>query len=135
MVHRSSSCYTMVAVLFLLTTLASCGGTTLGDAGARPHDVEIVPDAGQLGPNAFSPPSAVISLASQSTVTWYNGDLSSYGGTLGTVHHIKSDDGTTFDSGTFAPDRTFQATFTTPGTYTYHCEIHPAMTGTVTVNP
>jgi plastocyanin len=97
--------------------------------------VEIVRDAPLLGPNAFSPPTAVISLSSQSMVTWYNADFSTYGGALGTTHHLKSDDGTTFDSGLLAPNGTFHATFTAPGTYPYHCEIHTGMTGTVTVNP
>jgi plastocyanin len=134
MVHRSSSGQSACAVLLLLTAMASCSGTTLTDGGP-PHDVKIVADAGALGPNAFSPPGAVISLSSQDVVTWYNADFSAYGGPLGTSHHIKSDDGTTFDSGTLAPYGTFQATFTTPGTYAYHCEFHPEMTGTVTVNP
>ena len=135
MVHRSSRWQTAGAVLVLLAAMASCSGTTLGDGGGPPHDVEIVPNAGGLGPNAFSPPGAVISLASQGVVTWYNADFSTYGGPLGTSHHLKSDDGTTFDSGTLAPYGTFQATFTAPGSYAYHCEFHPEMTGTVTVNP
>jgi plastocyanin len=134
MVHRSSSWLPAGAILVLLTAMASCSGTTLGE-GEGPHDVEILPNAGGLGPNAFSPPGAVISLASQNAVTWYNADFAGYGGPLGTAHHLKSDDGTTFDSGTLAPYGTFQATFTAPGTYTYHCEFHPEMTGTITVNP
>src|SRR5579875_243718 len=34
---------------------------------------------------------------------------------------------------TIAPGATFSFTFTTPGTYTYHCTIHPFMHGTVVV--
>jgi plastocyanin len=134
MVDRGSRWSAAVALLVLLTAMASCSGSTLGE-GEGPHDVEILPDAGALGPNAFSPPSAVISLASQNMVTWYNADFAGYGGPLGTAHHLKSDDGTTFDSGTLAPNGTFHATFSAPGTYAYHCEFHPEMTGTVTVNP
>src|SRR5262245_31812980 len=106
MVHRSSSWQTAGAVLLLLS-LTSCGGSGLGNDGGVPaHDIEILPDARDLGPNAFTPPDADISLASQTEVTWYNADFSGYGGLLGTVHHLKSDDGTTFDSGMLAPNET-----------------------------
>jgi plastocyanin len=136
MVHRSLSWRATVATLFLVPVMTACSGSPNGsDAGVPPHDVEIVFDAPQQGPNAFSPPDAVISLASQNTVTWYNADLSLYGGAAGTTHHLKSDDGTTFDSGLLAPNGVFQATIAVPGTYAYHCEIHPGMTGSVTVNP
>ena len=30
-------------------------------------------------------------------------------------------------------DETFSYTFSTPGTYTYHCKLHPHMTGTIIV--
>jgi len=33
------------------------------------------------------------------------------------------------------PGGNFQHTFATAGTYPYHCSIHSAMTGTITVNP
>ena len=132
-----SVCYrAAVTLLILLPALGSCSSSPSGgDVGVPPHDVEIVFDARQQGPNAFSPPDAVISLASQNSVTWYNADVSVYGGAAGTTHHLKSDDGITFDSGMLAPNGVFQATITAPGTYAYHCEIHPGMTGTVTVNP
>jgi plastocyanin len=122
--------------LALLPVLGSCSGSPVGtDSVAPAHDVEILQNAPQLGPNAFSPGDAVISLASQDSVTWYNGDLGFYGGGAGTVHRLVADDGLTFESDPIAPNHTFRATFTAPGTYTYHCEIHPGMTGTVTVNP
>ena len=136
MVNRSSSYRAAVALSALLPALASCSGSPSGnDVTAPPHDVEIVFNARQQGQNAFSPPNAVISLASQNKVTWYNADFSIYSGGAATTHHLKSDDGTTFDSGTLAPNGLFEATITAPGTYAYHCEIHPGMTGTVTVNP
>jgi plastocyanin len=34
-----------------------------------------------------------------------------------------------------SPNETFSFTFTTPGTYTYHCSIHPGMVGTIVINP
>ena len=71
---------------------------------------------------AFGPGS--ISVAVGSTVTWTNQDSVS--------HTVTADDGS-FDSGRLAQGATFSQTFDTPGTYTYHCAIHPSMTGTITV--
>ena len=47
-------------------------------------------------------------------------------------HTVTSDDGQ-FDSGVLNPGDSFEVTFTGSGTLTYHCEIHPFMTGSVTV--
>jgi plastocyanin len=33
-----------------------------------------------------------------------------------------------------APGATFSRTFSTAGTFTYHCTIHPGMVGTVSVH-
>ena len=38
-----------------------------------------------------------------------------------------------FDSGNIAQGATYEWTAAAAGTYKYHCKIHPAMTGTVTV--
>lgn len=140
MAHRFAGWRAVLLALVLCPGIWSCGGDSGDDpmpiGGPPPHDVEIVPDAPNAGANAFSPSNAVISLASGNTITWFNADVSgSYGGGSGTNHHLVSDDGTTFDSGVILPDGLYQATFSAPGTYTYHCEIHSSMTGTVTVNP
>lgn len=136
MLHRLFRSCAVAGFLVLLTAAWSCSSDPTGnEVGPPPHDVDIVLDARNQGPNAFSPTNEVISLGSQSTVTWYNADFLGYGGSSGTAHHLKSDDGTTFDTGVIAPGGVFQVTFSTPGTHTYHCEIHSGMTGTVTVNP
>jgi plastocyanin len=134
--HRRAA----LAALVLIPALWSCGGGSGNDlpnvAGPPPHDVEIVPDAANAGASAFAPSNVVISLGASSTITWFNADITgAYGGGSGTTHHLKADDGTTFDTGPISPGGVFTSTFSTPGTYTYHCEIHPSMTGTVTVNP
>jgi plastocyanin len=71
---------------------------------------------------AFQP--SWISVPAGTTVTWVNGD--------GVAHTVTSDVGA-FDSGAIAPGASFGLTFSTPGTYTYHCAFHPMMTGTVVV--
>jgi plastocyanin len=47
---------------------------------------------------------------------------------------ITADDGS-FTSDNLAPGSTFEANFSTTGDFHYHCNIHPTMTGTVTVTP
>lgn len=48
-------------------------------------------------------------------------------------HTVSADDGS-FNSGSISAGGTYRHTFTTPGTYTYHCSIHPYMTASVKVN-
>lgn len=58
------------------------------------------------------------------TVTWTNNDS--------VTHTVTADNGM-FNSGNLAPGQSFSFTFPSTGTFTYHCSIHPSMTGTVTV--
>lgn len=71
---------------------------------------------------AFGP--AELTVPAGTTVTWTNND--------GAPHTVTADDGS-FGSENLATGDTFSFTFDTPGTYTYHCEIHPSMTATITV--
>ena len=72
---------------------------------------------------AFNP--ATLTIAANTTVTWTNKD--------GVGHTVTSDTGV-FESGTLNTNGTFSYTFTTPGSYPYHCTPHPYMTATVIVN-
>ncbi len=72
---------------------------------------------------AFSP--ATVTVVVGTTITWTNMD--------GTAHTVTSNDGTSFNSGNIAPNGTFTFTASTPGSYGYHCSIHPTMTGTVQI--
>ncbi|MGE0354286.1 MAG: hypothetical protein AB7Q69_13775 [Gemmatimonadales bacterium] len=123
------------AVLAILGGGLSCGSDT--QAPSLPAgDIQIVRDAATKGANAFNPPGFSVSLAAQSNVTWVNADADQASGYVsGVTHKIISDDGTTFASGNIPPGGTFKALLTTPGTYPYHCAIHPTMTGTLTVTP
>jgi plastocyanin len=72
---------------------------------------------------AFSP--RAITVKAGTTVTWTNRDEE--------PHTVTAEDGS-FKSGTLAGNtNTFSHTFTVPGSFTYHCSIHPYMTGTVEV--
>jgi plastocyanin len=72
---------------------------------------------------SFTPSSLMIS--SSTTVTWTNKDT--------IVHTVTSDTGL-FDSGNILPNGSYSYTFTTSGTYSYHCKIHTGMTASVSVD-
>jgi plastocyanin len=71
---------------------------------------------------AFDPPT--ITIPAGSTVTWSNDDV--------TPHTVTADEGQ-FDSGIFDPGASFSWTFPEPGAFTYHCQLHPTMQGSVVV--
>ncbi len=71
----------------------------------------------------FSPSTVTVSPGT--TVTWRNN---------GSMNHTVTADGGAFSSGTMGPGATYTYTFSTPGTYTYRCTIHPGMTATVVVS-
>ena len=48
------------------------------------------------------------------------------------AHTLTADDGS-FDTGTIDPGASATITLDQPGTYTYHCNFHQSMTGTITV--
>ena len=72
---------------------------------------------------AFSPASLNIKVGD--TVTWINKDA--------VMHTVVSDTAGIFESGNLAQNATFSYTFTSAGTFKYHCSIHPSMTGTIIV--
>src|SRR5439155_17195735 len=79
--------------------------------------------------NTFSPQTVTVRIGD--TVAWDNPDPSG-------VHNVVSDDGMTFSSGAaVAGPWTYSFTFTTAGTFGYHCTLHGApnsgMFGTVIV--
>jgi plastocyanin len=71
---------------------------------------------------AFSP--AAVSTSLGGSVTWTFKD---------TIAHTTTSDQGFWDSGTRSGGATYRHTFTSAGTFAYHCTIHPMMHGTVKV--
>ena len=94
----------------------------LGLAAASPGAAQAQAQAVTIIDFAFQPASLEVPMGT--TVTWTN---------QGTAPHTVTADDGAFDSGTLQPGSTFSLTFDTPGTFTYHCEIHPNMMGTIVV--
>lgn len=112
-----------------ILTLAGCGGdddsadTTVAPA-ATATDAPVAANADAAITIAGFAFSGVTDVTVGTTVTITNTDSA--------PHTWSADDGA-FDSGSIAPGGTFEFTFTEAGTFAYHCNFHPSMSGTITV--
>ena len=111
-----------VAVTLLL---AACGGgaSSSPTATAAPtgSQVKIVENNGKY---AFDP--ATLSIKKGTQVVWTNASDE--------PHTVTSDDAVTFNTpNQITQNQTFTFTFTTAGTFIYHCNIHTYMKATITV--
>ena len=106
----------MAALALFAMLFVSAGAFAARDAHAANASVSIANFA-------FAPASASVNVGD--TVTWTNAQP-------GVPHTVTSDAGA-FDSGTLSSGGSFAFTFSAPGTFTYHCNIHPSMTGTVVI--
>jgi plastocyanin len=87
------------------------------------------PTAGATTPGSvrvvqFAMVPAQLNVPVGTSVTWTNDDPA--------PHTVTADDGS-FDSKQLDPGKPFSTVFDTPGTFAYHCEIHPTMVGEVRV--
>jgi plastocyanin len=133
----------LVAVALLL---ASCGGDdddTTAPAGGGATTTETESTAPESSGNAPAPSGDAVraekveivdfaydpdpaTIEEGGKVTWINRDSA--------PHTATADDGS-FDTGTLEEGKLKSETFKQPGEYTYFCEIHPTMHGTVEVVP
>lgn len=108
-------------------TVATTPGSTPTTAPTTTPVVTATPvPAGPGGVNIvdFSFTPTGITVAAGTSVRWVN---------IGAKKHTVTADDSSFDSGLLATGDTFTRTFATAGTFTYYCDVHPEMTGTVTV--
>ena len=92
-------------------------------AAPAPAGPPVQADAVTILNFAFGP--QVISVKAGTTVHWTNHDTE--------AHTVTSNTGA-FGSVVLQPGAGYSFTFNKPGTYHYHCTIHPFMTGTVMVS-
>jgi plastocyanin len=90
-------------------------------AGAAPA-APVATDHVAIQSFAFGP--GTVTVRPGTTVTWTQQDEDQ--------HTVTADDAS-FASSPLITGQTYTHTFTAPGTYHYHCAIHPFMHGTVTV--
>ncbi len=130
----------LVSMLVLVLGLAACGGSgdstsaesTPSEAGEETNatsESEPAPSGKarkaekvKIVEFTYEPNPVVVQVGGK--VTWQNEDTA--------PHTATADDGS-FNTGTIEKGKIASETFKTPGTYTYFCEIHPTMHGTVEV--
>lgn len=118
-------CIACTVLLILACTAAGCSSTQTPVTPAASPAPSGSGNTITIKNFAFDP--STLAVKSGTVVTWVNND--------GTPHAIASDAGApaAFSSDTLSTGGSFAFTFARPGTYTYHCSIHPSMTGTVIV--
>lgn len=111
----------VVVIVIMATRSSPISNTT--------NSTPIVPVPGASTVNikildyTFIPVQTVIKAGD--TVVWTNKDT--------VIHSLVSDTGSELNSGNLANGQTYSHTFTTAGTYNYHCTIHTMMKAKVIV--
>ena len=117
---RRLSCLVALSFLALLVVVPVAGAH-------QPQDMmgqSTTPKMWKVSIEDFYFEPADVAIQPRDTVMWVNEG--------NTPHTVTSDDGQ-FDSEVLNPGESFMFTFPESGTFSYHCEIHPSMTGSVTV--
>ena len=120
----------VTSVLVLVMSFAACGGysspsapsTGPTPAPAGSTTVNIPTGASTQTTAAFGQNPLTISVGT--TISWLNTD--------NTTHDAVADSGA-WSSGNLTPGGRFNFTFASAGRFTYHCQIHPNMVGTIIV--
>jgi plastocyanin len=123
------------ALLALSLALFGCGDESGGDTSTETESV-TESSGSETAPSGEAQRSEKVAIVEYTydpdpvtiqaggKVIWLNQD---------TVPHTATADDGSFDTGTLEPGKLKSETFKEPGTYTYFCEIHPTMHGTVEV--
>jgi len=113
-----------VAMVFAVVLVSGCTQSYGGNPGGNPPPSG---NAVNMQNFAFNPQTLTVNVGT--TVTWTNLDSAQ--------HQIAADAGqqavSDFSSPTMSQGSTYSYTFQKAGTWTYHCNIHPSMKGTVIV--
>ncbi|MFA4850426.1 MAG: cupredoxin family copper-binding protein [Methanoregula sp.] len=118
-------CTTCIVIVILACTVAGC--TSPQTAPATVASPAATGGENTIAIKNFAFVPTPLTVKSGTTVTWTNQDSA--------PHTIVSDTGSPVSivSDSLSTGASFTFTFTQPGTYTYHCSIHPSMKGTVIV--
>ena len=136
----------ILVCLASIIMLAACASQSATPTPTTPAPVSTPPPASQTPPSQTTPPAqttpkpepvtvkvnlsglafspATVNVPVGATVIWTNKD---------SVPHTVTSNTGAFGSQTLSSGSTFSFTFTQAGTFQYHCNIHPSMTGKIIV--
>ena len=116
--RRSISTGVFLAALGLgIAGLGARAGNVTASAQPKPATMDV-----KIDNFTFGPPE--LTVMAGTTITWTNRD---------DIPHTVVNTDKVFKSKVLDTDEQFSFTFSTPGTFTYFCSIHPKMTGKVVV--
>lgn len=122
----------IIAIVLLILLIGSCSAIGQDQQNKQLQinlggtDLNQVSSSSSVSIKNFSFQPSTLTVSAGTKVTWENKDSTS--------HTVSSDAQGLFDSGTLASGEKFSFTFSTPGSYGYHCAIHPGMKGTIVVS-
>jgi plastocyanin len=129
---KHSRCTSLLLVLAATAMLiASCGGGDDNGGGGKSTGTTSNSKAPPSGGDAVKISDFKFAPA---TITVKHGTGLSVTNSDSTAHTATADDGHTFDTGTIDPGASKTISVTKPGSYPYHCSIHPFMHGKLVVN-
>ena len=99
-----------------MTQVKNAVPQTAEQAADQPKDTIVI--------RGFACGLKTITISAGDSVTWTNQDA--------IAHTATADDGL-WDTGLLTQGQSKTITFTTPGTFSYHCTPHPSMTATIVV--
>ena len=117
----------LVALAVTATLLLGCGGS--GDSPPESSSAPSRPASNSSGGGVtindfkFKPSSLTVKSGAKVTIT--NDDS--------TAHTATADNGNSFDTGSIDPGSSKTISVSKPGSYAYHCSIHPFMKATIVV--
>lgn len=126
----SKSMSSLVVIAGMALLFAGCGGGSSPSASAGSSGSSSQAPSGgsssavKISNFKFSPASVTVKHGARVTVT--NRDSA--------AHTATADDGHSFDTGNLADGASQTISVSKPGSYPYHCTIHPFMHGTLVVN-
>jgi len=121
--HQSMT--SLAAIASIALVLAGCGSSTYGSAKPSGSSTQtaVARSAVKISDFKFAPASVTVKPGASVSVS--NQD--------GATHTVTADDGHSFDTGDLTQGQSHTISVSKPGTYPYHCSIHPYMHGTLVV--
>jgi plastocyanin len=118
-----------VCTTVAIACLFGCGGGSTSPV-MQHVNTPPPPEGISVTNNVFTPASKTVSVGTAVEWAWNSCTGNGYNGQTCVSHNVVFDDGAT--SG-LQDQGTFSRTFAVAGTYNYHCAVHAAMSGTITV--